>query len=79
MVNTSAFQADDAGSIPVTCSIYAAIAQWVEHFIGSEEVADSSSANSSTCFQYAMVHWLQALSFIKIVSVQRYNIYRPDE
>ncbi len=44
---TSAFQADDAGSIPATRSIClkwqtdAHIAQSVEHFLGKEEVIGS--------------------------------------
>ncbi len=51
---TSAFQADDAGSIPATRSILkkllvvsAHIAQSVEHFLGKEEVAGSIPVMSS--------------------------------
>lgn len=53
---TSAFQADDAGSIPATRSIAwlwvgrnlrAHIAQVVEHFLGKEEVIGSSPIMSS--------------------------------
>ena len=39
---TSAFQADDVGSIPVTRSMLAHIAQLVEHFLGREEVIGST-------------------------------------
>ena len=53
---TSAFQADDAGSIPAARSIigevYAHIAQSVEHFLGKEEVTGSNpvmSSNLSDC------------------------------
>ena len=48
---TSAFQADDAGSIPATRSRRAMnrahIAQQVEHFLGKEEVTGSSPVMSS--------------------------------
>ena len=48
---TSAFQADDAGSIPAARSIigevYAHIAQSVEHFLGKEEVTGSNPVMSS--------------------------------
>ena len=57
---TSAFQADDAGSIPATRSRYrgmlfwarlllnlAHIAQSVEHFLGKEEVTGSNPVMSS--------------------------------
>ena len=48
---TSAFQADDAGSIPATRSKRVAdrahIAQQVEHFLGKEEVTGSSPVMSS--------------------------------
>ena len=48
---TSAFQADDAGSIPAARSIkgqaFAHIAQSVEHFLGKEEVTGSNPVMSS--------------------------------
>jgi hypothetical protein len=52
---TSAFQADDAGSIPATRSssyclmlvFRAHIAQSVEHFLGKEEVTGSNPVMSS--------------------------------
>ena len=48
---TSAFQADDAGSIPAARSMlgedYAHIAQSVEHFLGKEEVTGSNPVMSS--------------------------------
>ena len=48
---TSAFQADDAGSIPATRSnkgsSFAHIAQSVEHFLGKEEVTGSNPVMSS--------------------------------
>ena len=48
---TSAFQADDAGSIPAARSIKgsgnAHIAQSVEHFLGKEEVTGSNPVMSS--------------------------------
>ena len=48
---TSAFQADDAGSIPATRSKqgsgFAHIAQSVEHFLGKEEVTGSNPVMSS--------------------------------
>ncbi len=57
---TSAFQADEAGSIPATRSIYtmmgsylgrlldiAHIAQSVEHFLGKEEVTGSNPVMGS--------------------------------
>ena len=52
---TSAFQADDAGSIPAARSIkgevYAHIAQSVEHFLGKEEVTGSNPVMSSMEFK----------------------------
>ena len=53
---TSAFQADDAGSIPATRSRFwnkmllnkAHIAQSVEHFLGKEEVTGSNPVMSSS-------------------------------
>ena len=53
MAITSAFQADDAGSIPATRSrnrssrIDAHIAQAVEHFLGKEEVTGSNPVMST--------------------------------
>ena len=52
MAITSAFQADDVGSIPITRSILsrlniAHIAQSVEHFLGKEEVTGSIPVMSS--------------------------------
>ena len=48
---TSAFQADDAGSIPAARSMlgkgFAHIAQSVEHFLGKEEVTGSNPVMSS--------------------------------
>ena len=51
MAITSAFQADDAGSIPAARSnlirFSAHIAQSVEHFLGKEEVTGSNPVMSS--------------------------------
>ena len=53
MAITSAFQADDAGSIPATRSIYAGlevfalVAQLVEHTLGKGEVSGSNPLKSS--------------------------------
>ena len=50
MAITSAFQADDAGSIPAARSKLEAgahIAQLVEHFLGKEEVTGSNPVMSS--------------------------------
>ncbi|ABC32877.1 conserved hypothetical protein [Hahella chejuensis KCTC 2396] len=53
MAITSAFQADDAGSIPAArstlCGIgFAHVAQSVEHILGKDEVTGSIPVMSST-------------------------------
>ena len=60
---TSAFQADDAGSIPATRSIvvgclvlFAHIAQSVEHFLGKEEVTGSNPVMSSIYTVWGFPH-----------------------
>ena len=64
---TSAFQADDAGSIPATRSIflrlellliYAHVAQSVEHFLGKEEVTGSIPVMSSN---FELQFWSEVL------------------
>ena len=47
---TSAFQADDAGSIPAARSnlVFAHVAQSVEHILGKDEVTGSIPVMSST-------------------------------
>ena len=53
---TSAFQADDVGSIPITRSkFYAHVAQSVEHFLGKEEVTGSNPVMGSILLVSAAV------------------------
>ena len=56
---TSAFQADDAGSIPAARSKlgkgFAHIAQSVEHFLGKEEVTGSNPVMSSNSVAHSGV------------------------
>ena len=50
MAITSAFQADDVGSIPTARSRCADIAQLVEHTLGKGEVGSSNLPISTTSF-----------------------------
>ena len=76
---TSAFQAEDAGSIPATRSIIrttlngfwlekvtAHIAQSVEHFLGKEEVIGSNPIVSTIFFIFSnILVWIFLLIYIR--------------
>ncbi len=56
MAITSAFQADDAGSIPAARSIYYAdMAQLVERTLGKGEVPSSTLGISTTSFISSLI------------------------